>query len=141
MFDADKLFAPLIVLCNGSLFAALARRGRPLLSPHFLVANSLNRTEASLSTTKGSLYALSAALLAATLPYAQLLLHPLNNKLEAKAAEYARSSIADGDLEANVRREETVHYLVDQWAIVNLGRSAILTLAAVLATWASRCRT
>lgn len=140
MFDADKLLSPLIVLGSGTVFALLARRGRSRFQCHFPLAFgcSCNHPEPSLSSTKGALYASSAILLFATFPYSELFLHPLYKKLEAKAAEYAGLSITDADVEMNVKREETVHYLVDRWATVNLGRSIMVTCAALLATWA-RC--
>lgn len=60
-------------------------------------------------------------------------MRPLAEKLRAKAAAL---SLQTGD-EAGVKREESVHYLVDQWATFNLGRSVLTGLTAVLATWAA----
>lgn len=62
-----------------------------------------------------------------------LLVHPVAEKLKQKAASL--SSSKEG--EVGVQKEETVHYLVDRWATLNLGRSLLTGMAALLATWAA----
>jgi len=60
-------------------------------------------------------------------------MRPLAEKLRAKAAALSSQS----NHEVSVKREESVHYLVDQWATFNLGRSVLTGVAALLATWAA----
>ena len=61
----------------------------------------------------------------------------MNKKLEAKAKFLKDASLVDASAEHGIRKEETAHYLVDYWATMNLGRTALTGLAAVLAMWAS----
>lgn len=44
--------------------------------------------------------------------------------------------MSDAAVEVKEKREETVHWLVDHWATMNLGRTLLTGTAAVLATWA-----
>ena len=64
-------------------------------------------------------------------------MEPIIKKLEAKAESLASASITDTAAEAGVAKEETVHSLVDWWALYNLGRSVLTGVAAVLAAWAA----
>lgn len=89
------------------------------------------------SSTPRLLYLTSATLLASIIPYSAALLLPLNQKLEAKAKDLASASLTDASVEAGVAKEETTHQLVDQWATINLGRSVLAGLSAILAAWAS----
>lgn len=59
------------------------------------------------------------------------------SKLEDKNKSLASASLTDSSVEAGVAKKETVHQLVDRWATVNLGRSALAGLSAVLAAWAA----
>ncbi|KAK3723568.1 hypothetical protein LTR37_001820 [Vermiconidia calcicola] len=74
------------------------------------------------------LYNLSSSALLANILFNYLFLEPINQKLERKAAALPRNLEADG---------ETVHYLVDRWATINLLRVAGTGVAAVMACWAS----
>lgn len=117
MFSTDKLLAPAIVLFSSSVFGLLGYRGG--------------------NTTLGRLYIAAASLAVVTVPYSLLALEPINKKLEGKAEELGEASLTDLKAEAGITREETVHFLVDRWATVNLGRSVITGLAAVCATVAA----
>jgi len=64
-------------------------------------------------------------------------MNPYNNKLLEKANSLASASLEDTAAEAGVAKEETVHYLVDTWATLNLGRVVITAVAAVTAAWAT----
>lgn len=117
MFNSDKLLAPAIVLISGSVFGYFAYRDSPSLLPR-------------------RLYAASAALLVLTVPYSYFCLEPINRKLEVRAARLSRAAIAGGNTEveaAEFPQQETVHQLVDRWATVNLGRSVLAILAALIA--------
>lgn len=116
MFDSDKALAPAVVLFSGSVFGHLGYKNSGVLA---------------------RLYIAAAALAAVSVPYSLLALEPINKKLEEKASLLAKASITDAGAEAGITREETVHYLVDQWATMNLGRSIITGLAAVCATLAA----
>lgn len=117
MFSSDKLLAPAVVLFSGSVFSVLGYRGG--------------------NSTLGRLYIAAASLAAISVPYSLLALEPINKKLEEKAENLGKASITDAAAETGVTREETVHFLVDRWATVNLGRSLITGLAAVCATVAA----
>lgn len=88
-------------------------------------------------STPSLLYHTSAVLVLTCLPYSLYLVHPISEKLKAKAASLSHSSSAKANQEVSVKKEETVHYLVDQWATMNLGRTVLTGVAAVLATWAA----
>ena len=47
------------------------------------------------------------------------------------------SSLVDTTAEHGIKKEETVHYLVDRWATFNVGRTVLTGLAAILSTWAA----
>ena len=83
------------------------------------------------------LYTASASLLALCVPYTYFLGEPISQKLEAKANSFATASITEEGAEVGVKQEETVHYLVDRWATMNLGRTVLTGISAMLATWAA----
>jgi hypothetical protein len=70
------------------------------------------------------------------LPYTALLAGPIVQKLDRKAEDLSGASLTDSKLEEGIAQEETVHGLLDQWALINLGGSLISGLGAVLAAWA-----
>lgn len=61
----------------------------------------------------------------------------VNKKLLEKSENLASASITDAAAEAGVAKEETVHALVDKWAMLNLGRGIMAVTSAALALWAS----
>nr|POF17314.1 hypothetical protein CFP56_65181 [Quercus suber] len=117
-FSQDKLLAPGIVLVSSSVFGFLAYR-----SPGISLATIL--------------YTSATTVLVATTAYSLVFLEPINQKLEQKADALASTAITDTAAEAEVKKEETVHVLVDRWATVNLGRTLLSGVAAVLAMWAA----
>ena len=66
-----------------------------------------------------------------------LYMHSIAEKLKQKAIYLSSSNEGKDRGERGVRKEETVHYLVDRWATLNLGRVLLTSLSAVLATWAA----
>lgn len=57
--------------------------------------------------------------------------------MNKKAEDLKRASIEDATVEAGVAESDTVHQLVDKWATMNLGRTILTGVAAVLATYAA----
>ena len=115
LFDSDKLVAPLISIFSSGVFAFLAYRDETWTKPAIL-------------------YTTSSALLLSLVPYTFLLGEPINKKLEEKAR---LQSIQ----EVGVKKEESVHGLVDLWATVNFGRAVVSGIAAFTAIWAAVERT
>ncbi len=58
-------------------------------------------------------------------------------KLEQKATEYSETLYTDANAETEMATKQTTHHLVDRWAAVNLGQSALFGVSALLAGWAS----
>nr|OQO20156.1 hypothetical protein B0A51_10802 [Rachicladosporium sp. CCFEE 5018] len=83
------------------------------------------------------LYALATVLLASVVPYSALLMMPITQQLAQKARTLASASLTDTDAEVGVSQEDSVHQLVDRWAIRNLGRSVLIGLSALVAAWAA----
>ena len=89
-------------------------------------------------STSSILYWTSTALLMAIIPYSYSILEPTTQKLEAKARSIGgRTLDGNASAETNLKREETMHYLVDRWATINLGRTVLSGVAAIVATWAA----
>ncbi|GIZ40958.1 hypothetical protein CKM354_000427800 [Cercospora kikuchii] len=111
LFTRDKLLAPILSLFSSGTFAYLAYRDQTWTKPAIL-------------------YTTASSLLLALIPYTYLLGEPVNKKLEEKA----RTLKAE---EAGVKREESVHGLVDTWASVNFGRAVVSFVASAAAIWAA----
>lgn len=60
-----------------------------------------------------------------------------NDKLNAKASSLANASLTDTAAEAGDAKEETTHALLDKWMTLNLGRSVLPLVGAVLGAWAA----
>jgi hypothetical protein len=60
-----------------------------------------------------------------------------NNKLLEKADSLANASLDDTTAEAGIAKKETVDWLVDRWATLNLVRAVITGTAAVAAAVAT----
>lgn len=83
-------------------------------------------------TSASKLYTATTTLLALCIPYSYFALEPVNKKLEVLA-----TPAVDPMAEHGPRKDETPHYLVDRWATMNLGRTVLTGLAAVLGVWAA----
>ncbi|PIB01393.1 hypothetical protein CB0940_00302 [Cercospora beticola] len=112
LFTRDKLLAPIISLFSSGTFACLAYRDQTWTKPAIL-------------------YTTASSLLLALIPYTYLLGEPVNKKLEEKARTL-KAEEAPG-----VKREESVHGLVDTWASVNFGRAVVSFVASAAAIWAA----
>lgn len=82
-------------------------------------------------------YTAAALLVPSTIPYSILVLKQTTDKLLAKADSLAATEITDKAAEAGVAREETVHGLVDKWALINLGNALLTAIGAFSAAWAT----
>jgi hypothetical protein len=76
-------------------------------------------------------------LIPSIVPFTFAFMAPTNNKLIEKRDALAMVAAEDKTAEAGVAREETVHALLDKWAVLNLGRAMIVGLGSILAMWAS----
>ena len=89
-------------------------------------------------TRERNLFTTAAVLIAAAVPYTYFIGEPINQKLDAKATSFASAKLSENEKsEVGIKQEETVHYLVDRWAMMNLGRTALTGMASLLAMWAS----
>ena len=77
----------------------------------------------------------AAILLASTIPYSLIFLEPIIKKLEEKARTL-KASDTDEVTKTSQPREDNVHWLVDRWATVNIGRGLMAGVAAACAIWA-----
>lgn len=83
---------------------------------------------------KWQLYLASGLLAVGIVPYTLIIMAPTNSKLIAREEETRSLGSEDKIVEAGLGGE-TAHKLVDDWATLNLGRSIMLGLAAVIGTW------
>ena len=60
---------------------------------------------------------------------------PTERKLTQKVQELANAQLTDTNTQAGTT--ESVHQLVDRWAMLNLGRTFLVGIAANLAIWAA----
>jgi len=74
-------------------------------------------------------------LLVTTIPYSLIFLEPIIQKLEEKARTLNASG-TDEAVEVSQPRGDNVHWLVDRWATVNIGRGLTAGVAAACAIWA-----
>ncbi|KAH9828894.1 hypothetical protein Tdes44962_MAKER02322 [Teratosphaeria destructans] len=119
-FTSDQFLAPAITLFSTATFAWLAYR---------------DPTKAS--SRQSTLRLIAATLLTSMIPYSYFCLEPLNRRLLKKASDLSSASLTDADVEASVSKDDSVHALVDKWAVVNLGRTILSGVAAIAATWAA----
>lgn len=80
------------------------------------------------------MYVVSGLLTIGIVPWTMVVMAPTNKKLLDKAEETSSLAIDDKIVEVGLGGE-SAHQLVDKWATLNLGRSIMLAVAAVLATW------
>lgn len=59
----------------------------------------------------------------------------VNSKLSSRAETLATADLSDTAVEKGVRKEETVHALLDWWATLNFGRAMITLVGAVAMVW------
>ena len=60
---------------------------------------------------------------------------PTERKLTLKVQELANVNLLDTNTQAGAT--ESVHQLVDRWAMLNLGKTVLIGIAANLAVWAA----
>lgn len=117
MFQAGKVSAPPVAAVSAASFFYLA-----------------SKLPASADKTKFYSYIAAGVLAVGIIPYTVVFMLPTNQKLLEKVEETKMLSLKDELVEAGLG-EETAHKLVDKWGMLNLGRSVLMTIAAVLGTW------
>jgi hypothetical protein len=81
---------------------------------------------------------LTATVLALSLgPYTYAFMLPTNHKLFEKVEETKELAKTERVTEVGMPKNETAHALVDKWALLNLGRTALLVASTVCATWSA----
>ncbi|KAH8598961.1 hypothetical protein B0O99DRAFT_683694 [Bisporella sp. PMI_857] len=88
-------------------------------------------SSASSWSAKRTQYTIAGVLAVGLVPYTVLFMKGTNDKLFALIERIS----AVGGNEIVVEGGETVHSLVDWWAVLNLGRCVLLASAGVLGTW------
>lgn len=78
------------------------------------------------------LYATAGLLAAGFVPYTIAVIAPTNGKLLGRADEMELKKM---DLKAESVGGESVHQLVDRWALLNLGRAGLVLGSGVLGLW------
>jgi hypothetical protein len=79
----------------------------------------------------------ASVILPSIVPYTVLIIGPINNRLFEKEKKYESASLEDKAIEAGVAKDETVHALIDRWALLNVARSGITGVGALLLVWAA----
>lgn len=105
----------------------------PLLTYTCLAYNE-HRTAFS-AQWKVNSYAAAGALAAGIVPYTILAMKRTNDKLTEKTAEMSSLKKTDNVVEIGLAPSETAHKLLDIWALLNLGRAALMATSGVLGIW------
>ena len=117
-FDRGKILNPAITLVSTISYGFLSYR--------------LYRT---LNHPKAEMYALSAVIAAAILPWTRLVMWPTNVKLFKKYEEMKELSIKEEATEVGLAKGESTKELVDKWGALNVVRGLFPLVSAVLGTW------
>jgi hypothetical protein len=80
-------------------------------------------------------YAAAGALAAGIVPYTILAMRRTNEILMEKAAEMRSLKNTDNVVEIGLAPAETAHKLLDIWALLNLGRAALMATSGVVGVW------
>ena len=81
------------------------------------------------------MYALSAVLVVAIVPYTAIGMKPTNKKLKKKLEEMKGLDISEKATEIGLAKGESAKELLDWWATLNLGRGVFPLVGAVLGMW------
>jgi len=79
-------------------------------------------------------YVVAGLLGVGIVPYTIGFMGKTNRKLHGKAEQTKSFNVTDEFVEAGVQ-QETAHWLIDHWAILNLGRAVLLLASAGLGAW------
>lgn len=105
----------------------------PSLSYFYLAYNE--RTAAFPALWKANAYTTAGFLAAAIGPYTWTVMRPTNVKLKTKATEVRMLNSTDEAVDVAALSMETAHKLLDVWALLNLGRAAVVASSGVLGVW------
>ncbi|KIN02178.1 hypothetical protein OIDMADRAFT_162173 [Oidiodendron maius Zn] len=105
----------------------------PAFSYLYLAYNE--HTAAFPALWKVNAYTTAGFLAAAIGPYTWTVMRPTNAKLKTKAAEASMLNSTDEAVEVATLGTETAHKLLDFWAMLNLGRAAVVASSGVLGVW------
>lgn len=85
------------------------------------------------ASTSFRLNVLATLLVPSIVPFTFAFIVPTNDKLIAKKDELAGASLTDKSVEANGADGESVHELIDRWAVLNLVRAGLVAAGAACA--------
>jgi hypothetical protein len=77
-------------------------------------------------------YVVAGALVLGIAPYTILFMNGTNGKLLSKYKETQDWTVKK---EVSTKENESVHYLVDTWGLLNLGRGMLVVASGVLGAW------
>jgi len=120
MYDQCKLLVP-----GGAVLAG---------TTSFLLSYHMHSNASKFTPDLWKPYLISGILAISILPYTVAVIMPTNTKLMKKSDETKSLGVADQVVEVGLGGE-TAHALVDHWATLNLGRSALLIASTLLSAW------
>lgn len=120
-------------------WAALYNRGKSTVPPVAAVVTACfaylaTKTPVNVDKIKFYKYVAAAVLSIGIVPYTFGVMGKTNRKLHAKAEQTKTFKVTDEFIEAGVEKE-TAHWLVDHWAVLNLGRGLLLLASAGVGAW------
>ncbi|KAK0509279.1 hypothetical protein JMJ35_008650 [Cladonia borealis] len=95
------------------------------------------RLYGTLNHPKAEMYALSALLTVAIVPYTAIGMQPTNKKLKKKLEEMKGLDIGEKATEIGLAKGESAKELLDWWATLNFGRGIFPLVGAILGMWAT----
>ncbi|KAL2062820.1 hypothetical protein VTL71DRAFT_5892 [Oculimacula yallundae] len=129
MYDVGKKTGPIASSIASSAFFYLAYK------THVSSLALLNTTGPWIG--RNWLYTLAGVLSVGIVPYTFAFILPTNKKLLRLVEGTRRIEMSKEEVVLQSQEERNAHQLVDWWAVLNLGRGAMLVGSGVLGVWAS----
>lgn len=98
---------------------------------HIILTNTIEDT----TSPQYKLNLAATVLIPSIIPFTFAFIVPTNNALFEKKRQLADVEVSAKDVEVGVKKEETVHALIDKWATLNLARALLVGLGSVCAVW------